>query len=146
MKLAPHLTAAAFAAALALAFAGNATVAMNKSEMKTEKDRIEAQYKSAKAACKGMNGNAKDVCMKEAKGAEKVAKAELEARDKGTPKAQEHLRKVQAAAAYEVAKEKCDDMKGKEKSACKKDAKSAKSTTTSSAKSDMTTTKAAPAK
>src|SRR3954469_4639351 len=129
MNFTPHLTAAAFATALALGFAGSASAAMNKSEMKTEKDRIEAQYKSAKAACKDMKGNAKDVCMKEAKGQEKVAKAELEARDKGTPKAQEHLRKVQADAAYEVAKEKCDDLKGKEKSACKKDAKSAKSTT-----------------
>src|SRR3954469_22672676 len=126
MNFTPHLTAAAFATALALGFAGSASAAMNKSEMKTEKDRIEAQYKTAKAACKDMKGNAKDVCMAEAKGNEKVAKAELDAKNKGTPKSQQHLRDVQADAAYKVAKEKCDDLKGKDKSACVKDAKAAK--------------------
>ena len=55
--------------------------------MKTEKDRIAAEYKSAKAKCDGLKGNAKDICMAEAKGANKVAKAELEARDKDTDKA-----------------------------------------------------------
>ena len=39
--------------------------------MKTEKDRIDAEYKSAKARCDGLKGNAKDVCMAEAKGAKR---------------------------------------------------------------------------
>ena len=39
----------------------------------------EAQYKTDKAACDALNGNAKDICMEEAKGKEKVAKAEAEA-------------------------------------------------------------------
>jgi hypothetical protein len=70
-----------------------------------------------------MSGNAKDVCEKEAKGQEKVAKAELEAKRKGTPNAEYEVAKAKADAAYDVAKEKCDDQKGKEKSACKKQAK-----------------------
>src|SRR5690349_9460620 len=45
-----------------------------------DEDRIEAEYKADKAKCDGMNGNAKDVCEKEAKGKEKVAKAELDAK------------------------------------------------------------------
>ena len=38
-----------------------------------------AQYKADKEACKSMTGNAKDVCMDEAKGKEKIAKAEADA-------------------------------------------------------------------
>jgi hypothetical protein len=88
-----------------------------------EEERIEAAYKADKAKCDAMNGNAKDVCEKEAKGKEKVAKAELDAKanpsDRNTRKVQE----AKAEAEYEVAKEKCDDMKGKDKDACQKDAK-----------------------
>jgi hypothetical protein len=61
--------------------------------------------------------------MAEAKGNEKVAKAELEAKRKGTPHSQYEAQVAKAKAAYDVAKEKCDDQKGKEKSACKKQAK-----------------------
>jgi hypothetical protein len=61
--------------------------------------------------------------MAEAKGANKVAKAELDARDKGTPKAQAKVRMAKAEAEYDVAKEKCDDMSGNAKDVCKKDAK-----------------------
>jgi len=115
----------AVAVAGALGCAGSAFGALTKAEMKTEKDRIEADFKSAKAKCDGLKGNTKDVCMKEAKGAQKVAKAELEARDKGTAKAQADVKKAKAEADYDVAKEKCDDMKGNAKDVCKKDAKAA---------------------
>src|SRR3954471_14569509 len=54
-----------------------------KDENKAEKDKIAADYKEAKAKCKTMSGNAKDVCEKEAKGNENVAKAELDAKKKG---------------------------------------------------------------
>ena len=70
-----------------------------------------------------MNGNAKDVCEKEAKGKEKVAKAELDAKANPTERNQRKVQEAKAEAEYDVAKEKCDDMKGKEKSACQKEAK-----------------------
>jgi hypothetical protein len=93
-------------------------------EYKAEKDKIAADYKEAKAKCKTMSGNAKDVCEKEAKGNEKVAKAELGAKQKGNdPTTDYNVLEAKAKSQYEVAKEKCDDMKGKEKSACKKEAK-----------------------
>jgi hypothetical protein len=60
--------------ALPLAQAAN----MSKEDYKAGKDRISASYKSDKAACDALSGNAKDVCMEEAKGKEKIAKAELE--------------------------------------------------------------------
>ena len=83
--------------ALSLGLAGAVYAAdhgMSKDEYKAEKDRISKEAKANKDKCKGMSGNAKDICMAEAKGQEKVAKAELDARYKNTAKAQE---KVQEA-------------------------------------------------
>ena len=88
-----------------------------------EEDKIEAEYKADKAKCDSMNGNAKDVCMKEAKGKEKVAKAELDAQKDPSARNQRKVEEAKADAKYDVAKEKCDGMKGAEKSACEKDAK-----------------------
>jgi len=88
-----------------------------------DEDRIEAEYKADKAKCGTMSGNAKDVCEKEAKGKEKVAKAELDARANPSERSQRKVEEAKAEARYEVAKERCDDMKGNEKSACEKEAK-----------------------
>ena len=74
----------------------NAKVAVS-ADYRADKEAIEAEYKAAKAKCKSMSGNAKDVCMKEAKGNEKVAKAELEAKRKGTP--QRHVRRAKVTKA-----------------------------------------------
>ena len=82
-----------------------------------------AQYKTDKEACKSMTGNAKDVCMEQAKGKEKVAKAEADAAYKSTPKARESARIAKADADYNVAKEKCDDLSGNQKDVCVKEAK-----------------------
>jgi hypothetical protein len=122
----------------ALGCAGNAFAELSKAEMKTEKNRIAAEYKSAKAKCDGLKGNAKDVCMAEAKGTNKIAKAELEARDKGTPKAQADVRTARAEADYNVAKEKCDDLNGNAKDVCKKDAKAAFTAAKEAAKVEKT--------
>ncbi len=71
-----------------------------------------------------MKDNAKDVCKKEAKGKEKVAKAELEQQYKPSAShARNGGRRKRSKAAYEVAKEKCDDQTGDAKSACVKQAK-----------------------
>ena len=88
-----------------------------------EEDRIEADYKAAKAKCEPMKDNAKDVCEKEAKAKEKVAKAELNAKKDPSPQNQRKVAEAKADGEYDVAKEKCDDMKGNEKNACQKQAK-----------------------
>jgi Flp pilus assembly protein TadB len=114
------------AAAVALAFGTAQAQTSSKREMKSaEKERIEADYKADKAKCDSMQGNAKDVCMKEAKGKENVAKAELNAKNNPSASNQRKVDQAKAKADYEVAKEKCDDQKGKEKSACEKEAKAA---------------------
>jgi hypothetical protein len=100
----------------------NAKVAAS-GDYRADKDRIKADYKAANEKCKSLSGNAKSVCHKDAKGQEKVALAELEAKRKGTPHAEYEVEVAKAKAAYDVAQEKCDDLKGADKSACKKQAK-----------------------
>lgn len=82
----------------------------------------EAQNKTDKDACSSRSGNAKDICLAEANGKEKVAKADAEAAYKNTPTAREGARVTRAEATYSVAKEKCDDLAGNTKDVCVKEA------------------------
>jgi len=129
----------AVAVAGALGFAGTA-VALTKVELKTESDRIAAEFKTAKAKCDGLKANAKDVCMTEAKGANKVAKAELEASNKPGDKTRYAVSIAKAEADYAVAKEKCDDKAGNDKAACVKEAKAAEARAKADAKASTQTT------
>jgi len=83
------------------------------------------QYKMEKDACASRSGNAKDICLAEASGKEKVAKADAEAAYKNTPKLREDARVTRAEATYDVAKEKCDDLSGNSKDVCVKEANAA---------------------
>jgi hypothetical protein len=114
-------------AAAGLAFAGVAGAAgtMSRDAYNAEKDRIEAAYKQDKKACDSMSGNAKDVCVEQAKAKEKIAKADAEASYKGTEDARHDARIARAEANYAVAKEKCDDLSGNQKDVCVKEAKAA---------------------
>src|ERR1700693_5600857 len=82
----------------------------------------DAQYKMDKDACSSRSGNAKDVCLADANGKEKVAKADAEAAYKNTPKVREDARVTRAEATYNVAKEKCDELAGNPKDVCVKEA------------------------
>jgi len=124
-KLLISLLAAAGMAMSGAALAANDPAGMSNDQYKAEKEKAEAQYKADKAECDSMSGNAKDVCVKEAKGKEKVAKADAEAAYKNTEKARYDARIAKADAEYDVAKEKCDDLKGHDKDVCVKEAKAA---------------------
>jgi hypothetical protein len=82
----------------------------------------EAQYKVNRNSCDSLAGNTKDICIADAKGKEKVAKADAEAAYQNTPKAREEARIARAEAAHDVAKEKCDDLAGNGKDVCVKEA------------------------
>ncbi|MCX7205806.1 MAG: hypothetical protein NT086_07430 [Proteobacteria bacterium] len=99
--------------------------AMLKPDYKAAKEDISVAYKSEQATCKPITGNVKDVCSEEAKGREKVAKAELEVKNNPSDKHQYDLRMAKADAVYAVAKEKCDDASGNAKDVCRKEAKGA---------------------
>lgn len=117
---------AALSAALCLGIATSAIGAtMTKAEHETAEDTISATYKADKAACDAKSGNAKDVCIEEAKGKESVAKAELEASFKPTATSQRDVSMAKAKATHAVAKEKCDDFSGNAKDVCVKEAQAA---------------------
>ena len=85
----------------------------------------DTQYKTEKDACASRSGNGKDICLAEAKGKEKVAKADAEVAYKNTPKLREDARVTRADASYDVAKEKCDELSGNSKDVCVKEANAA---------------------
>jgi hypothetical protein len=116
--------------ALCAAHAGG----MTKEEASAEKARIDAEYKADKKACDGLNGNAKDICTEQAKGKEKVARAELDYKQDTSERHRGKVTMAKADAAYNVAKEKCDDLSGEQKDVCVKDAKAAKARAEAEAK------------
>jgi hypothetical protein len=119
--------------AAGLGFAGPCAAQMNspkflstpisKETYTQAKKNADAQYKIDRKACSLLNGNAKDICVAEAKGKENVAKADAEAAYANTPKARESARVAHAQAIYNVAIEKCDDLAGNRKDVCVKEAK-----------------------
>jgi hypothetical protein len=121
------------AAALALVLGMNAQAA----DMKAIND----QHKAAMDKCKDLKGNAKDICKAEADGQRKVAKAEAEQKENDTPKNRFKVDEAKAKAQYDVAKEKCDDLKGDAKSACQKAAKAERDGAIAQAKKALETEK-----
>lgn len=96
---------------------------MSRADAKAAEDRIESQARADKKACDAMTGNAEDVCEAEAKAKEKVAKAELKHQQTNNPRDRVRLEEIRAEAAYEVAKEKCEDMPAANQAQCKREAK-----------------------
>lgn len=126
--------------AVSLAFsAGAMAESMSKNDYKAGKDKVAAEYKSAKAACASLSGNANDICKAEAKGKDKVALAELEASYKPTSKNQHNVRVAKAEAEYAVANERCDDKSGNVKDVCVKEAKAAQTAAKADAQVQMKT-------
>lgn len=113
--------------AVAMAFgAGTASAAgeaMSRQDYQAQQERIGADYQAAREQCDGMKGNARAVCMAQAKGKHEVVKAQLEARRDPGPRRDAQVRKKQAAADYDVARKKCDDLQRDAREACRKDAK-----------------------
>ena len=103
--------------------AATTAIAMDRSGYRTARDRIRAELQTRLAHCAHLTANARDFCLKEARGDEKTARAELEARYRPSEQALYQARVVRADAAYEVAREQCDDLAGKARTVCQKDAK-----------------------
>ena len=124
--------------AISLAFSANAMAeSMTKNQYKSHVKSIESTYKVDKAACNSYTGNAKDICVAEAKGKKSVAKAELEANYKPSVKARYEANVAKADADYSIASEKCDDKSGNDKDVCVKEAKAAKVHQIADAKTQM---------
>jgi hypothetical protein len=109
--------------ACGMAAAGWAQTGMSRQDYGAAKERIEAEYEAAKAGCDRLSGNAKDICMADAKGKQRVAEAELAHQRSGTAADARKAAFARADAAYELAKERCDDLSGNDKDVCVKEAK-----------------------
>lgn len=99
---------------------------MTKNQYKSQMKSIESEYKINKATCNSSSGNAKDICVAEAKGKQNIAEAELEANYKPSVKTTYKANVAKADAHYSVAIEKCDDKAGNDKDVCVKEAKAVK--------------------
>lgn len=120
-----HIRSSLMLSALLTLWGSAAAAPMTKGEFDVAKTRIGTDYKTDKAACDHLAKNAKDICIEEAKGKEKVAYAELDFLFSGKPADQTKVLVAKAEAAYAVAKERCDDKAGNDRDVCLKEAKSA---------------------
>lgn len=84
----------------------------------------DANYERDKTKCDARTGNAKDVCVAQAKAALVAAQADAKA-DKKTIEARDEAREDKQKAAYRVALEKCDAYAGAVKDQCVANAKAA---------------------
>ena len=93
-----------------------------KDQAKLVEARYEARYEVAKEVCDDQTGNAKDVCVKEAKAAHDKAKADVKM-NKEVREARSEAEETKMKADYKVAAERCDSLKGDNKDACVASAK-----------------------
>jgi hypothetical protein len=114
-------TAAACAAMLGMT--GAFAAPGNQADYSAAKDRIAAEYKADRAACDAHSGNQKDICIEQAKGKEKVARAEADYNYSGKVDDANKIAKAKADADYAVAKEMCDDKGANAKDVCVREAK-----------------------
>lgn len=127
---------------LAALFSSSVALAQNvdRNAYKAAEDKAESDYKVAKDNCKSLKHNAKDICKEEAKVAQRRAELDATMQYQNTAKDVEHAKKKLADAEYDLAKERCDDMSGSQKSACKADAKAAKKDAIAAAENPNATT------
>lgn len=90
--------------------------------IKIKQAQAEATYEVAKQRCDDLNGNQKDVCMKEAQAAETRAKADAKLADRGAD-ARREAAEDKRDASYEVAQERCENLGGNAKDNCESAAK-----------------------
>jgi hypothetical protein len=132
---------AALSGACAIALAGPAS-AITKVEYDAAKDRASADYKVAIEQCKSLAGNPKDVCEAQAKANKTKSEAMAEADYKATPKAHADAMEAAADADYDVAKQKCDALKGNDNDVCVKQAKATQTRAKADAKAGEKSTMA----
>jgi hypothetical protein len=121
-EFSPAARALAFCIGL-LAFASASHAAGDKAAYDSAKASAKATYEAAARQCDAATGNAKDICVAEAKAVRTRTEVDAEVTYKDTPKARQHAIEETAEASYKVARERCDDRTGNDKDVCIKVAK-----------------------
>lgn len=107
------------AAAIAvLAWHPVAVAGMAPADYRAAKERIAAEYQAERQKCGARHGNAADMCIARAQGAQSVAKAELKAIHEPGPRSNYQAAIARAKAAYANAREECDNKDGDARKAC----------------------------
>jgi len=116
----------ALSAAICLALSTSAmATSTSEAEYKAAKIVASANQKADEATCQSMAGNAKEICIVDANGREKVALAQLEANYQPSAEHEYDVRVANADATYASAKQRCDDAAGNVKEVCRKEAQGA---------------------
>ena len=99
---------------------------MTDAQYASEERHLGARHEEAGVRCDAYGGNARDVCLAEARGRESVARAELRAQyQPGTSNLRKVLR-ARADAIYAVSIERCDDEADEGRAACVKEAEASR--------------------
>lgn len=133
----------AMAATIGLVFnAGVMAQTLSKDAYQAAEDHIAAVYTADKTNCDSLSGNTQDICIAAAKGKEKVAMAELAARNEPTAENHYNALVAKAEADYAVANQKCDEKTGNNKDICVQEAKAAETRVKADAEAQMKTSAA----
>lgn len=137
------LTHTVLAIAAMTALAASATAqSMTKAEYNSQRETIEAGYRKDKATCNPLAGFASRSCMVKAKGIEKTGKADLEMNYKPNTRTHYAASMAHAEAAYDNAREACNDQNGNVKNVCIKEARAVNTAAVADAKLQRTSLKA----
>lgn len=134
--------AAALCAASCAMVSGAYAANGDKSVYQQTKDSAKTAYNAAKTQCDASSGNAKDICVAEAKAVRTKAEGDAEVMYKNTAKSRERAAHETAEANYKVSKERCDDKSGNEKDVCVKEAKAVQTRGMADAKAMLKTSDA----
>lgn len=112
---------------------------MAPSDYNSAKSAIESDTRAAIAKCGDSEGKPREVCKAEARADERVRKADLEARYRGTVGAAADARIARVKARYDVAKARCGAEHGEARLACFRAARSDKAKEIAATKGDPAT-------
>ena len=112
--------------------------AMSRNQFKASRSELETNYKAERQNCASRSGPAHDLCIAEAEGNDKIARAELDQRYKPSARNRFSVALARADAAYAVAKVHCDEQEGNARDVCQKQAKADEVTAKTNAKAQMT--------
>jgi len=113
-------------AALATVGIAPASAQTNKDAHKSAMDKAKADYKIAKDKCDAMSGSAEDICEDQAKLTRAKAEHDAVVKFDNTGNNVQKAREKVIEAEYDLADEKCDELKGDAEDRCEMQAKSAR--------------------
>jgi len=113
----PRIALVALAAGLSFCTWVPAQV-LARSDYQAREQAIAAQFRTANARCVALSGHPHEVCTAEANAAAKIARAELEARNRPSAKARHRALIVAADSRLAVARMRCADRRGAARNTC----------------------------